>query len=453
MWNSSYKPLLWKVALSIFAGTFLYLPFSKYELWPLAFLAFLLLLRFKDTTFWLLSGFVFFFLSLRCASIAAIEFGGINPFLFYPIFTLFALFLSLYQFYLPIKLWQTIFKKFSFSLPFLYVLFELLRSYFPYGGFPWLILGSLSVYIPIIKDSLLYSNVYIHSLLLLFTSLFLLQKRFKALFSLWIVFFIMGLLAIKEKEDKLKEAKTVRVALVQTAVPQKDKLNREAFRRHSEDIIGLVEKAIKDRPQLVILPESALSFFFSEEEDDYNIRLKGLSIKVPILVGLIDIREGMRPYNSAYLLAEGRAVDYYDKVRLFPIGEYMPKPFDFLKEFFPAIGGIDYVSGDRIRPLEYKGISVATPICFEVAYFDLVKKLSQGANFIAVLTNDGWFKDSDCTHQHYLWGRVRALENGKYLLWVNNSSDTGFIDPFGRPIKRMPYMERGVVIYEVKAIQ
>uniref|UniRef100_A0A7C2ZN82 Apolipoprotein N-acyltransferase n=1 Tax=Hydrogenobacter sp. TaxID=2152829 RepID=A0A7C2ZN82_9AQUI len=453
MWNSSYKYLFWKVILSLFTGFTLYLPFSKYELWPLAFFVLVALLRFQDAIFWLLTGFFFFFLSLRCASIAAIEFGGVNPFLFYTLFTLFALFLSLYQFYLPIKLWQTLFKRFLWALPFLYVFFELLRSYFPYGGFPWLILGSLSVYMPIIKDSLLYTNLYIHSLFLLLTSLFLLQKRFKALFFLWIVFFVMGLLAIKEKEDKLREAKTVRVALVQTAVPQKDKLNREAFRRHSEDITGLVEKAIKDRPQLVILPESALYFFFSEEEDDYNIRLKDLSIKVPILVGLIDIREGMRPYNSAYLLAEGRAVDYYDKVRLFPIGEYMPQPFGFLKEFFPAIGGIDYVSGDRIRPLEYKGISVATPICFEVAYFDLVKSLSKKANFIAVLTNDGWFKNSDCTHQHYLWGRIRALETGKYVLWVNNSSDTGFIDPYGRPIKRMSYMEKGVVVYEVKAVQ
>ena len=50
-------------------------------------------------------------------------------------------------------------------------------------------------------------------------------------------------------------------------------------------------------------------------------------------------------------------------------------------------------------------------------------------------------------------GRIRALETGKYVLWVNNSSDTGFIDPYGRPIKRMAYMEKGVVVYEVKAVQ
>ena len=95
MWNSSYKYLFWKVILSLFTGFTLYLPFSKYELWPLAFFVLVALLRFQDAIFWLLTGFFFFFLSLRCASIAAIEFGGVNPFLFYTLFTLFALFFSL----------------------------------------------------------------------------------------------------------------------------------------------------------------------------------------------------------------------------------------------------------------------------------------------------------------------------------------------------------------------
>ncbi|MCX8059802.1 MAG: apolipoprotein N-acyltransferase, partial [Aquificaceae bacterium] len=83
------------------------------------------------------------------------------------------------------------------------------------------------------------------------------------------------------------------------------------------------------------------------------------------------------------------------------------------------------------------------------AYHSLVKKLSERANLLVVLTNDGWFRDSDCTHQHYLWARVRALENGKYLLWVNNSGDTGVIDLYGRALSKMPYMKRGVSLHEV----
>lgn len=451
MRDKFYKLILWKIIPSVGVSLTLYLSFSKHELWFLSPLAFLTLFKLRDGDIWFISGFLFFFMSLRCASIAGIEFGGIHPLVFYSLFIPFAAILSLYQFYIPIKLWNLFSKKNLWTLPILYVAFELLRSYFPYGGFPWLIVGSLSVYVPIVRDSLMFLNVYFHSLFFLFTSLLILQKRFKSLIFLWFFFILLGFIALKEKDRSFEGAKIIKVALLQTAVPQSDKLNRETFNKHTESILSLVKEAVEAQVDLIILPESAFPFFYSEDNEE-NLRLRLLSIEAPILVGLIDIREGLKPFNSAYLLKDGISMSHYDKVILFPIGEYMPKPFGFLKDFFPAIGGIDYVAGERLEPIEYKGIKIATPICFEVAYYDLVKRLSNSASFIAVLTNDGWFKDSDCTHQHYLWARVRALENGKYLLWVNNSGDTGVIDPYGNILERMPYMKRGIIVHEVKLI-
>ncbi|MEN3027895.1 MAG: apolipoprotein N-acyltransferase [Aquificaceae bacterium] len=451
MRDNPHKPLFRKIVLSLLTGFLLYLPFSRQELWFLAFPSLMLLFRFREGFFWFLSGSLFFFLSLRCAGIAAVEFGGVSPFLFQTLFIPFVLFLSLYQFYAPLKLWQKLSGRVIWTLPLFYAFFEFLRSHFPYGGFPWLILGSLSLYIPLVRDSLLYANVYLQSLLFLFTPLFVYRGRFRALAFLWSVFALLGFLALLEKERRLKFADSLRVALVQTAVPQKDKLSRDSFKGHAQSILELLEEAVKKEVELIVLPESALHFFYSEEEEN-NLRLRELSLKKPILVGLVDLRERLRPYNSAYLLSGGIAVDYYDKVRLFPVGEYMPKPFGSLKDFFPSLEGIDYVPGEKLKPLEYNRVKIATAICFEVAYHSLVKRLSERANLIAVLTNDGWFKDSDCTHQHYLWARVRALENGKYLLWVNNSGDTGVIDPYGRVLGRMPYMKRGISFHEVKLI-
>ncbi len=399
-----------------------------------------------------MSGFGFLFLSLRCANIASVEYGGVSPLLSYALFVPFSLLLSFYQFYMPLWLNKRLFRNFLWTLPFLYVGFEVLRSHFPYGGFPWLIMGSLTVYIPLLKHSLLYLNVYVQSLFIWFTILLILQRRWKASTILVLTITLVGFMAMKEKEERIKRAKVVDVALVQTAVPQEDKLYTSAFKRHAESLLQLTEEAVHKGVDLVVLPESAFHFFYSEENDDYNFRLRTLSIEAPILVGLIDIREGLKPYNSAYLLKDGRVIDYYDKIRLFPIGEYMPFPFGFLKNLFPAISGIDYLPGKNLKPIEYKGMKIATPICFEVAYHGLVKELSKRANLIAVFTNDGWFKDSDCVSQHYLWARVRALETGKYVLWVNNSGDTGIIDPMGRVLERLPYMKRGIVYGKVLLI-
>lgn len=431
----------------------LYLPFSRYELWLLALPALVVLLWHRGVLLWLLSGFTFFFVSLRCANIASIEYGGVNPLLSYAIFTPFAFLLSLYQFLLPLWINMKLFRNSVWALPFLYTASEVLRSHFPYGGFPWLIVGSLSVHIPLIKHSLLYANVYLQSLLFLLSALLFLRKRFKSLLFIWLLFALLGLFAIGEKEGRLERAKAIRVALVQTGVPQRDKLDPSAFRRHAEGIIKLTEEAMVRDVDLVVLPESAFHFFYSDEKDEYNFWLKSLSFRTPILVGLIDLREGLKPYNSAYLLKGGTAVGQYDKMRLFPIGEYMPFPFGFLKAFFPALSGIDYLPGEELRPIEYGIMRIATPICFEVAYHSLVDRLGERANLLAVLTNDGWFEDSDCTTQHYLWARVRAMETGKYLLWVNNSGDTGIIDPMGRILERLPYMKRGVVYGEVLLVE
>lgn len=75
------------------------------------------------------------------------------------------------------------------------------------------------------------------------------------------------------------------------------------------------------------------------------------------------------------------------------------------------------------------------PICFEVAHYSYMERLAKDANLIVVLTNDGWFKDSDCTFQHFRFAQWASLRFKTYTLWVNNSGDTAIIDPYGRVLK------------------
>ncbi len=434
--------------LPVLVGLLLYLPFSKHALWLALLPALYLLFKNPKPYFWNTSGFVFFFLSLRCVNIASVEFGGLNPLLAYLIFTLFILFLTLYQFTLPLLLYRKFLVPFPLALAFLFVLFELLRSYFPYGGFPWLILGSVLVDVPLLRLSLYHLGVYGASLMLVLLALLLVHKKFIHGFILLLLVLLLSLHAGYELRKTYREAKTLRVALIQTAVDQRVKLDWRVFREHTPEIMKVVEKAVKGKPQAVFLPESAFAFMFSEEFNPYRQRLMELSMDVPIMVGLIDVREGLKPYNSVYLLDGGR-VEYYDKVRLLPVGEYLPYPFGFLKSIFGSISGIDYVPGDTLKSLDLRGVKIATPVCFEIAYWDLVRELSKDANLMAVFTNDGWFKDSDCVYQHLRWARVRAVENGLYVLWLNNSGGTGVIDYMGRVLERLPYMERGILFYHV----
>ncbi|WP_448587741.1 apolipoprotein N-acyltransferase [Thermocrinis sp.] len=432
------------VFLSILAGLLLYIPFSKLNLWFLLFPSLLLFLKYRSFLFWSLGGYVFLFLSLRCANIASVEFGGVHPIVSYSIFSLFVLVLTLFQFSLPAFLSWRFFKNSPLAYSFLYTLAEWIRSHFPFGGFPWLLLGEVLSQVPLFKHSLYFIDIPIYTFLVWLSAGFILQKKFIFLFLQLSILTILSLLSYRIEPQIVRDLK---VALVQTAVPQQDKLDWEKFSTHEGGIIKMIELALKEKPALIVLPESALPFYFSEDKTDL---LYELSLQGPILLGLIDIRDNLKPYNSAYLFAEGRLVDHYDKVKLMPIGEFIPKPFEFLKEIFEAIGGIDYVPGERIETLNYKNLSMAVPICFEVAHYNYMEKLTKNSNLIVVLTNDGWFKDSDCAFQHFRFAQWSALRFKKFVLWVNNSGDTAIIDPHGRVIRKMGYMERGILVETLK---
>jgi apolipoprotein N-acyltransferase len=65
--------------------------------------------------------------------------------------------------------------------------------------------------------------------------------------------------------------------------------------------------------------------------------------------------------------------------------------------------------------------------------------MRNGANLIAVITNDGWWSETPGYRQHMNYARLRAIENRK---WVVRSANTGiscFIDPQGKVYQPQPW--------------
>ncbi len=423
----------------------LYLAFSKYNLWFLAFPALCLLPALKSLKSWLGAGFLFFFLSLLWVRIAMVDYGGVPLVVALLLILMLSLFLTFQQFAFTYLLWKAIGFR-LLALPFLWVFAEILRSHFPYGGFPWLLIGELTVDIPLFKEYLKVGSVYLGSAMLL-TFAVLLWTVSKKSKEAAVAFLILVLpLTLTFTKEQVKAPEDLKVVLVQTYVPEEIKLNRELFRKDLPRLLLLVEKALERKPDIVILPESAFPFSADRLEEEGAELLK-LSRRTYIITGLIDITDITSPKNGVFVLHEGKVVDSYFKVRLLPFGEYVPFPFSFVKDIFGAIAGVDYVSGERVKCVRAGKVKVGTPICFEVSYFSLLREFSQCADLIAVLTNDGWFRDSDGTFQHLRQARVRALETGKYLLWVNNTGPSAVISPRGEVLKLIPYGKEGLLEY------
>ncbi len=426
-------------------SVFFYLSFSKLSLWFLLFPFFFLLSRQRSFKVWLSVGFLSTFLSLLWIRIAMIKYGEVYPPLAYILIALLALFMALLQFGISYWLWRLAGYN-LLALPPAWVFAEVIRSNFPYGGFPWLIVGELLVHVPLLFKHLSAGGVYLGSFVVWFLALtpYALKSRGVAL-----GLFISILLPIPFWKEQANIPDGVKIAIVQPNVREDIKLDREAFYGILPSYFKLLENAIEYRPDIVFLPESAFPFYGHELASEGK-RLLELSHRAILVTGIVDIRFGeeIEPYNSVFVIHKGKVVDFYDKVRLLPFGEYIPFPFSFVKEIFGAIAGTDYLPGEELRCLEAGKLKIATPICFEVSYFHLVRKLADCADLIAVLTNDGWFEDSDGTYQHFRQARARAVETGKYLLWVNNTGPSAVISPEGKVLKEIPYGTEGIIFFE-----
>ena len=152
-------------------------------------------------------------------------------------------------------------------------------------------------------------------------------------------------------------------------------------------------------------------------------------------------------YNSSHLLdAEGYPKAVYDKVHLTPFGEYVPLGdyLPFVGQFVPAIGEIH--PGDELKVMEASGRTFGPLICFEVLFAPMAEKLrNDGADFLVVITNLGWFGASAALEQELDIARLRAVETRLPLVHVGNTGITGVFDPYGRFHLAQQYFRAGPV--------
>jgi apolipoprotein N-acyltransferase len=335
------------------------------------------------------------------------------------------------------------------TLPAIWVLLEYLRSHL-FTGFGWALLGySQYLNLPFIQISditgafgvsflIVMANVAVWQIIsetrvkkniicLLFPVLCLLFTFSYGLFKL---------------NQKLTEP-TIKVSVIQGNIPQEEKWEPQLKKAILEKYIRLTKLALRDKPDMVIWPETALPGYLDEPEINQGVVTLIRDIKFPLLIGAASESEG-KSYNSAFLFSkEGKIICRYDKVHLVPFGEYVPGPFYFLRKFI-EIG--DFSPGDEYTIFKlsnsFNSLTHSTKfgvlICFEDIFPDLVRRfVKRDAVFMVNITNDAWFKKTSSPYQHLQASVFRAVENRVNLIRCANTGFSGFIDPFGKIIGRV----------------
>lgn len=142
-------------------------------------------------------------------------------------------------------------------------------------------------------------------------------------------------------------------------------------------------------------------------------------------------------YNTALVMDCDTLYGSYVKSKLVPGVEIIPyeNALPFLGKIVHAFGGSSNSYG-TLGEMEAipggDGHQVGAMICYESVYGDWSRVATKkGANFLAVMTNDGWWGDTPGYRQHFNYARLRAIENRRDVVQAANTGTSGFINQRG----------------------
>jgi len=193
-------------------------------------------------------------------------------------------------------------------------------------------------------------------------------------------------------------------------------------------------------PDLILWPEAATPIPIVALEDRGMrewVEARVNETGVPLIAGAL--AEYDTGWENAMFVIEpetGLNEERYAKRRRVPFGEYIP-----LRDILFFVGkvvplDIDLRPGDHSRPLPVtvggETLQAGPLICYEDIFPHLGRAVArEGADFIVVVTNDGWYGEEAGAYQHAAHATLRAVETRRPVVRCGNHGWSGWIDEYG----------------------
>jgi apolipoprotein N-acyltransferase len=244
------------------------------------------------------------------------------------------------------------------------------------------------------------------------------------------------------------------------------------------EMLQLSLQQVDSETQYLILPETALTDGIVENDNSNTSQsiqqLKTLLEKLPrlnIISGADSYlfyqdkasatarysKRGKQWYdvfNTALQLNHGDSVQFYHKSKLVPGVERMPYPqiFGFLENFAIELGGTSGSLGAQDEAGVFTGLNTVAPvICYESIFGNYVADyVRKGAEFICIITNDGWWGNTEGYMQHCAYASLRAIETRRAIARSANTGISCFIDATGQRSQATDWWEPAVIKGKIK---
>lgn len=343
-------------------------------------------------------------------------------------------------------------------------------------AFPWMTLGNGFAASHQLIQWYEYTGIYGGSLWILISNIlafeayqaFKIQKgylKFRPLIVLGLVILIPITASLIRYSGYEEKVVPVNVVTVQPNIDPYQKLGGISSQEQIRTLTRLSDSIGQPNTEYFIWPETAIPNYSDEERVRSNpdfIQLQDFLSKYKngtLITGIESIKryndlqtisakfdENSGVYydnfNTAMQVENSANVQFYHKSKLVPGVEKMPFPnaLAFLKPVFAQLGGTVSGWGWQENPAvmyAQSGIGVAPVICYESLWGDWIgKSVKEGAQFIAIITNDGWWGNTSGKDQHLLYAKLRAIETRRWVVRSANTGISGFIDQKGDLVKQ-----------------
>ena len=211
----------------------------------------------------------------------------------------------------------------------------------------------------------------------------------------------------------------------ETAFPGRGSLSEKGFNKSIS--INIAKEFLTKHPKSILLTGASTHKFLFNESETENYSVK--------------IQEGLwvNSYNSALQIIPNQNVEVYHKGKLVPGVEIFPyirflKPFlgDAMLDFGGATSSLGIDKERKVFVNQFNKAKVAPIICYESIYGEFVTDyVKNGANLLAIMTNDSWWGNSEGHKQLLSYARLRAIETRREIVRAANSGISAHINAKG----------------------
>lgn len=159
-----------------------------------------------------------------------------------------------------------------------------------------------------------------------------------------------------------------------------------------------------------------------------------------------------RRYNAALFIRSGERTIIRTKKKLVPFSERIPPK----KIFYPLTRLVPNLANLKFSAMEHentvftdnsKGIHISPVICYGITFSNFVaeENFRTGSNFLSVIMNESWMRDTKATRHFKLFSVCRAVENHRYLVKSSNEGISALINWKGNILQERTGKGGGVI--------